>query len=108
MSFVKIENLNINLGEFKLEDVNLSVEKGDYVTIIGPTGSGKSILLETALGFYTPETGKIFLEEKDITNLNPEKRDISIIYQDYALFPHMTVYENIEYGLKKRLNDKKP
>ncbi|BAP63849.1 ATP-binding cassette domain-containing protein [Methanococcus maripaludis] len=107
MSFVKIENLNINLGEFKLEDVNLSVEKGDYVTIIGPTGSGKSILLETALGFYTPETGKIFLEEKDITNLNPEKRDISIIYQDYALFPHMTVYENIEYGLKKRLNDKK-
>jgi molybdate transport system ATP-binding protein len=108
LSFVKIENLNINLGEFKLEDVNLSVEKGDYVTIIGPTGSGKSILLETALGFYTPETGKIFLEEKDITNLNPEKRDISIIYQDYALFPHMTVYENIEYGLKKRLNDKKP
>ncbi|WP_459201481.1 ATP-binding cassette domain-containing protein [Methanococcus sp. CF] len=107
MSFVKIENLNINLGEFKLENVNLSVEKGDYVTIIGPTGSGKSILLETALGFYTPETGKIFLEEKEITGLDPEKRNISIIYQDYALFPHMTVYENIEYGLKKKLNDKK-
>ncbi|AIJ05587.1 ABC transporter related protein [Methanocaldococcus bathoardescens] len=106
MSFLKIEDLSIDLGEFKLVDVNLKVKKGDYLTIIGPTGSGKSILLETIAGFHKPEKGKIFLEGEDITDLPPEKRNMSIVYQDYVLFPHKTVFDNIAYGLKKKIKDK--
>ncbi len=99
--FIKIAHLSIDLKDFQLRDVNLDIEKGDYVVIIGPTGSGKSVILETIAGFYTPETGKIILEGQDITYFPPEKRNMSIVYQDYMLFPHMTIYENIAYGLKK-------
>ncbi|EHP83843.1 ATP-binding cassette domain-containing protein [Methanotorris formicicus] len=106
MNFLKIEDLSIDLGEFKLVDVNLEVKKRDYLTIIGPTGSGKSILLETIAGFYKPEKGRIYLEGEDITNLPPEKRNMSIVYQDYVLFPHKTVFDNIAYGLKKKIKDK--
>ncbi|WP_292460428.1 ATP-binding cassette domain-containing protein [Methanothermococcus sp.] len=106
MSFIKIDNLNIRLGNFHLKNCSLTVERGDYLIIIGPTGSGKSILLETIAGFYTPEKGKIFINGIDITNLPPEKRDMSIVYQDYMLFPNMTVFGNIAYGLKKKIKDK--
>ena len=106
MNFLEIEDLSIDLGEFKLTNVNLKIKKGDYLTIIGPTGSGKSILLETIAGFYKPERGKIYLERKDITNLSPEKRNMGIVYQDYALFPHKNVFGNIAYGLKKRVKNK--
>ena len=80
MDFLEIEDLSIDLGEFKLVDVNLKVKKGDYLTIIGPTGSGKSILLETIAGFYKPEKGRVYLEGEDITDLPPEKRNMSIVY----------------------------
>lgn len=73
------------------------------MVIIGPTGSGKSVLLETIAGFHKPEHGHIYLEGKEITHLKPENRGISIVYQDYVLFPHMNVFENVAYGLKKRL-----
>jgi molybdopterin-binding protein len=104
--FLEVNNLSVDLGQFHLIDVNLGLEKEDYMVIIGPTGSGKSVLLETIAGFYRPQSGRIFLEGKDITHLTPEKRGISIIYQDYVLFPHMNVFENIAYGLKKRIEDK--
>jgi len=103
---LEIENLSVDLGEFKLNNVSLKVERGDYVTIIGPTGSGKSIVLETVAGFYEPIEGKIRLEGRDITFLPVEKRNVSIVYQDHALFPHMSVFENIAYGLKKKERDR--
>ena len=106
MDFLEIEDLSIDLGEFKLVDVNLKVKKGDYLTIIGPTGSGKSILLETIAGFYKPKKGRVYLDGEDITDLPPEKRNMSIVYQDYVLFPHKTVFDNIAYGLKKKIKDK--
>lgn len=101
MSFLRIENLHINLGEFYLKNIFLTMEKGDYLMIIGPTGAGKTILLESIIGFWSPDSGKIYLENRDITNELPEKRHIGIVYQDYALLPHFTVYKNIAYGLKK-------
>lgn len=104
--FIKIVHLSINLGEFQLKDINLSIDKEDYVIIIGPTGSGKSVILETLAGFYKPDEGRIIVEGKDITNVPPEKRNMSIVYQDYVLFPHMSVYDNIAYGLKKKISDK--
>ena len=101
MSFVAIEDLHIDLGEFTLEGISLSLERGDYLTIIGPTGAGKTIFLESIVGFWQPDRGHIILNGKDITRELPENRHIGIVYQDYALLPHMTVYQNIAYGLKK-------
>ncbi|ENN96717.1 ABC transporter ATPase [Methanocaldococcus villosus KIN24-T80] len=106
MSFIQLENVNIKLGEFHLKDCSLSVEEGDYFTIIGPTGSGKTILLETIAGFYKPDSGRIIMNGIDITELPPEKRNISIVYQDCMLFPNMNVFDNIAYGLRKKIKDK--
>ena len=104
--FFEIKNLSVDLGQFHLDNVNLSLEKNSYLVIIGPTGSGKSVLLETIAGFFTSDKGDIFLEGKEISKLSPENRGISIVYQDYVLFPHMNVFENIAYGLKKKIDDK--
>ena len=107
MSFFEITDMSMNLGEFRLTDVNLEVERGEHATIIGPTGSGKSILLETAAGFHKTQKGSIMLDGMDITKFEPDKRGISIVYQDYALFPHMNVFDNIAYGMKKKVKDNK-
>ena len=104
---MRVENLSVDLDSFHLRDINLRVEKGEYVCIIGPTGAGKTVLIETIAGFHKPSKGRIILEGEDITCKPPEKRGISIVYQDYMLFPHMTVYENIAYGARKKIRDKK-
>jgi len=104
--FLEVKNLSVDLGEFHLKDVSFSMEKNEYLVVIGPTGSGKSVLLETIAGFYRPRYGKIYLEESNITNLAPERRGISIVYQDYVLFPNMSVFDNIAYGLKKKIDNK--
>ncbi|MDD9304166.1 MAG: ATP-binding cassette domain-containing protein [Desulfobacter sp.] len=101
MSYLSIENLSIKLGDFELKSLDLNLDQGDYAVIIDPTGSGKSILLECIIGFFQPEKGKIILDGDDIVNDLPEKRGIGIVYQDYALLPHLSVFENIAYGLKK-------
>lgn len=101
MSLLEIKNIHIKLGEFFLNNVSFSIEKGDYLNIIGPTGSGKTILLESIIGFWPPDKGQILVEGKDLTYEWPERRNIGIVYQDYALFPHFTVFDNIAYGLKK-------
>ena len=85
----------------------MDIESGDYVTAMGPTGAGKSILLECIIGFYKPEKGRVILDGRDITDDPPEKRHIGIVYQDYALLPHLSVFQNIEYGLKKVVKDKR-
>ena len=102
MSFLEIEDLAINLGEFRLEGLSLSLEQGDYLNIIGPTGAGKTIFLESLVGFWQPDRGRIILNGRDIGGDPPERRHIGIVYQDYALLPHLTVYRNIAYGLKKK------
>ncbi|HML04914.1 MAG TPA: ATP-binding cassette domain-containing protein [Methanobacterium sp.] len=104
--FLEVKDLNVDLGEFHLKSINLKIEKNEYMVIIGPTGSGKSVLLETIAGFYKQNSGQVFLEGRDISNLEAEKRGISIVYQDYVLFPNMNVFENIAYGLKKKIKDK--
>lgn len=101
--YLEVKNLSVNLGEFHLKDINLGIEKGEYVVLIGPTGSGKSVLLETIIGFYEPENGVITLDGEVLNDVAPEERNIGIVYQDHVLFPNMDVYDNIAYGLK---NDK--
>lgn len=107
MSFLEVRGLDLDVGGFELKNIGLRAEEGDYVAVIGPSGSGKSLLLETLIGFYSPKKGRVFLEGRDITDFTPDKRQISIVYQDHVLFPHMTVFENIAYALRKKVKDKK-
>ena len=99
---LKVENLSVEVGDFRIEDLNLSVGKGEYLVVFGPSGSGKSTLLETIAGFRKPKGGRILLDGRDITYLPPERREIAVVYQDFLLFPHMSVFENIAFGLLKR------
>ena len=101
MSFLSVCDLSISLGDFCLDSVSLDIGRGDYVTVMGPTGAGKSILLECIIGFYRPDAGRVVLDGRDITDDPPETRHFGIVYQDYALLPHLSVFQNIEYGLKK-------
>jgi molybdate/tungstate transport system ATP-binding protein len=97
---IRIENLSNDWAGFQLRNINLEVKENEYFVILGPTGAGKSLLLETIAGFNTPDDGKIFLKGKEITRLPPEKRKIGLVYQDYQLFPNKTVFENIAFGLR--------
>lgn len=99
---IRIKDLVVDLKEFALKNIDLEVKEGEYFVIIGPTGAGKSILLETMVGFHFPVHGSIELDGKNITREEPRKREIGIVFQDYMLFPHLSVKKNIEFGLKKK------
>ena len=99
---IRVEHISKDLGEFFLKDVSLEIDRGDYFMILGPTGAGKTILLETIAGIYQPDKGKLFLNGREITRLPPRDRHIGMVYQDYMLFPHLTVEENIEFGLRSK------
>ena len=99
---LKILNLTKDLGQFVARDITLEIEKGEYMVIIGPTGAGKTILLETIAGIYSPDEGSIFIGGKDVTDLPPRERHVCMVYQDYMLFPHLNIRENIAFGLKSR------
>lgn len=83
-----------------VNNISLTIEPGEFVCLLGPSGCGKTTTLRMIAGFEIPTHGHIFIEGKDIAYLTPDKRDISMVFQNYALFPHMNVYENIAYGLK--------
>ena len=93
-----------------IDDLNLYINKGEFVTILGPSGCGKSTTLRMIAGFEMPTSGQILLDGKDITKLPPHKRPINTVFQRYALFPHLDVYDNVAFGLKlkKVPNEKKP
>jgi len=98
---IEIKNLAVDLGTFQLQDINLKIEPGEYFIILGPTGSGKTILLESIAGLYPIKSGEIWLNGREVTKLEPEKRGIGFVYQDYALFPHLSVKDNLLFGLKQ-------
>ena len=97
---IRVDNLSVDLGSFHLQNINLSLETGDFFALMGPTGAGKSVLLEALVGLVPLVGGDIFIDDRKITDLPPEKRGISIVYQDYSLFPHLSVLDNIRYGLR--------
>jgi molybdopterin-binding protein len=99
---IAIKNLKVNLGDFLLQNINLDVESGEYFIILGPTGAGKSVLLEALAGLFPVLGGEVWIDGREITRLSPEKRGIGIVYQDQALFPHLSVEGNIAFGLKLR------
>jgi ABC-type Fe3+/spermidine/putrescine transport system ATPase subunit len=97
---LRLEDICLKLGEFRLREISLHVKPGTYLGLLGPTGTGKTVLLETIAGVHTISRGSIYIRGQDATRLAPEKRHLGIVYQDYALFPHLTVFENIAFGLR--------
>lgn len=97
---IRIENLNIRLLQFHLRDINLEIEENEFFMLMGPTGAGKTVLLEAIAGLIRADRGRIFIREREVTALPSEKREVGIVYQDQALFPHLSVLENIRYGLR--------
>jgi len=99
---LKFENISKSWSDFKLKNIDLTIDDGDYFVILGPTGAGKTLLLETVLGFYKPDEGRIFLNGEDITNQPPERRNFGYVAQNCVLFPNMNVRQNVEFGLKMK------
>lgn len=97
---LRLEGISVRLGDFRLHPIDLHIKPGTYLVLLGPTGTGKTVLLETIAGLYKPKSGRIFIKDRDVTDLAPEERHLGIVYQDYALFPHLTVFHNIAFGLR--------
>jgi iron(III) transport system ATP-binding protein len=101
--FLSIKNISKNFGHFNaLNQINFDIKKNEFVCLLGPSGCGKTTLLRIIAGLEEPNNGSIFLEGKDLTSLPPSQRDFGIVFQSYALFPNLTAFQNIEYGLKNR------
>ena len=100
---ILVENISKSFGKFRVLDrVNLEIKTGSLVGLVGPSGSGKSTLLRVLAGLEKPDSGRIWFEGQDSTNLELQKREIGFVFQNYALFPHLTVSENISFGLNIR------
>ena len=103
-SFLELRNLkkSFTSEEYVLQGINLQIDQGEFVTLLGASGCGKTTTLRIIAGLEQPDSGSVWLEGKDVTNLEPNQRDVNTVFQNYALFPHMNVADNIGYGLKIR------
>ncbi|WP_247469023.1 ABC transporter ATP-binding protein [Bradyrhizobium sp. 137] len=100
---IALHNLQKRYGSaMAVDDVSLSVSPGEFISLLGPSGSGKTTTLMMIAGFELPDSGQVLLDNKDITRLPPHRRELGVIFQNYALFPHMTVAENVAYPLRMR------
>lgn len=97
---IHVQQLSVRLPGFSLQSVDLCVGQGEFFCLLGPTGSGKTILLESVAGIVPVSDGRIMVSGRDVTGLPPERRGVGIVYQDCALFPHLSVAKNIEFGLR--------
>lgn len=103
MSFLKLKGICKSYGDLRVvSDLDLTVEKGEFVSLLGPSGCGKTTTLQMIAGFVEPTEGSIELDGRDITNVKPNTRGLGIVFQTYALFPHMTVLQNVAFGLATR------
>ena len=103
----KIKNINKSFGEQKvLKNLDLSFKSGEFIVLVGPSGCGKSTLLRIIAGLEEADSGNIFLDKENITQKLPFERELSMVFQSYALYPHMNVSENIGFSLKKCWNKK--
>lgn len=107
-TLIKLENISKSFGNQKvIDNLNLEVKDGEFLTLLGPSGCGKTTLLRMINGFETPDTGKVLLDGKDQVEIAPNKREVNTVFQSYALFPHLTVRENIAFSLRMKKVDKK-
>ncbi len=105
---IKFDNIEIKYGDFvAIKNLNMEINRGEFFTFLGPSGCGKTTVLRSLVGFVTPSSGKLIVDNTDITNFPVETRKIGIVFQSYALFPTMSVYDNIAFGLNvKKLSSK--
>ncbi len=108
MAFIELNGIDAGYEKGKpiLKNFNLSVEQGELVSLLGPSGCGKTTTLRTIAGFLMAEQGSVTIGGKDYTNVPPNKRNIGLVFQNYALFPHLTVFDNVAYGLRRRKVEK--
>ena len=103
MSFLRLDNLTKRFGDFTaVKDLSLEIKKGEFISLLGPSGCGKTTTLQMIAGLHEPTSGRIFLDGEEITNRKPSQRGLGIVFQSYALFPHMTAFENVSFGLEMR------
>ena len=107
-SIISLKDIAVSYdGEQVLKDFHLDIRDGEFVTLLGPSGCGKTTVLRTIGGFLTPDAGEVFFNGKDITDLPPYKREVNTIFQKYALFPHLNVYDNIAFGMRLKKKSEK-
>jgi spermidine/putrescine transport system ATP-binding protein len=107
MSEVRLENLTKSFKDtVAVDDISLTIEEGEFFSLLGPSGCGKTTTLRMIGGFEEPTDGKVYLGQSDVTGLPPYKRNVNTVFQSYALFPHLTVSENVGYGLKRKKVDR--
>jgi ABC-type Fe3+/spermidine/putrescine transport system ATPase subunit len=97
---IRAEKISFRIGTFHLQDLNIEIAKGEYFVLLGPPGSGKTIFLECLCGLKKIESGRIYIDDLDVTDLQPRGRGIGYVPQDYALFPHLSVEDNVAFGLR--------
>src|SRR2546422_2472302 len=99
----ELQNVTKRFGEVSaVGSVSLSVRQGEFLTLLGPSGCGKTTLLRMLAGFETPDAGRVLLGGRDVTEVPPYRRDVTTVFQQYALFPHMKVFENVAFGLERK------
>ncbi|WP_069956236.1 ABC transporter ATP-binding protein [Nesterenkonia massiliensis] len=104
---IRYENVGVQFGDFTaIPDLSLEVAKGEFFTLLGPSGCGKTTALRTLAGFVTPTRGDVYVDNKRVTHLPSDKRQVGMVFQNYALFPSMNVWENIAFGLKLRKHNR--
>jgi spermidine/putrescine transport system ATP-binding protein len=100
---VELQDVTKRFGELiAVDSVSLSVRQSEFLTLLGPSGCGKTTLLRMIAGFETPDVGRVLLHGSDVTNVSPNRRDVTTVFQQYALFPHMNVFDNVAFGLERR------
>ena len=100
-TIISLKDINVSYdGEQVLGGFHLEIHEGEFVTLLGPSGCGKTTVLRTIAGFIRPDGGDVFFYDKNITDLPPHRREVNTIFQKYALFPHLNVYENIAFGMR--------
>src|SRR5271167_4946991 len=103
MAVLELAGVRKSFGETEvLRQIDLALANGEMLVIVGASGCGKSTLLRIVAGLETPTTGRVLIDGRDVTDLDPSARDIAMVFQNYALYPHMSVFENMAYGLKIR------
>ena len=102
-NIINIKNINVSYGKnHVLKNVNIDIREKDFFTFLGPSGCGKTTLLRLIAGFEQSQSGELFIAGKEVSKLNPWERDVGLVFQNYALWPHMTVFKNISFGLEEK------
>lgn len=105
---VAVERVSLTLGRFALRRLDLALEPGEVLVILGPNGAGKSVSLETIAGFHRPSAGRVLIDGRDVTRLPPEQRRVGFLFQNFGLFPHLSVAQNVAFGRRARRQQDAP